>query len=363
MSIYCFECDDIRSKINYIILGNDNYICQDCFNNDLNIILNKKMEEQLSLEEEKEVEKVEILKDGCDLFFKKSTKKNNDKFNKSRELILLEILNIDDEYKLTKKERGMKKNILIHLQKIYPTMIGIRCRLQAGMSNNNDFIFLIFLKNGKIIEDKYEFKYGTTNFFQIPQFFSGMCRSETFFKLEDGYIKYYWDNIDNFILTFPTDIQEKLIKYKPKTFDDYKKIINDIKYKDLYLSTIYDYDKKFKPTKKNVPHRRFIMGQLQQFIKDNITKCQTDLIKTKIMKQDEKYFILCENGDYQINKFDKSVFTIKPESIRAKADRLIFDCADEIHQVTCLLRWKNHKGCAMPGWQCKLDKRSKKNRA
>lgn len=324
-------------------------------------VIEEEVEENVEEEVEEEIEKIEEIKNDNDIFYKKSTKALNDQFNKRRELTLLEILNIDDDYKLTKREREMKANIMKHLKILYPTMRGIRCKLLAGRGNNNDFLFFIFLKNGKIITDKYEFKYGTTNFFKIPQFFSGMCSSETFFKLQDGYIKYYWNNIDDFILCFPKEIQEKLNKYKPKTFDDYRKIVNCITYKHPYLSTIYEYDKQFK-SRLNISHRKFIMSQLQDFIKNNINKCQMDLIKTKIMEQDEKYFILCENGNYQINKFEKSVFTIKPKSVRIKADRIIFDCEDGIHQVNCLLRWKNHKGCAMPGWQCKLDKKYIKKR-
>ena len=36
---------------------------------------------------------------------------------------------------------------------------------------------------------------------------------------------------------------------------------------------------------------------------------------------------------------------------------IIFQCEDSGFQLKCLLRWKNHHGCALPAWQVKLYKK------
>lgn len=295
------------------------------------------------------------------IFNERYSRSSNDKMNKLRELFIKEVINNEKKFdNIFKNSKYNKKyiNFKINLKKILSQFIDkkydkIRIEIKGGRNHNNDFK-VNYYKNGKIIDTKkVEFKYGVTRITQYPEIYSKYAKTASIFKNKD-YIEYFYNNIDNFIQKFPDDIQKQLIKYKPKTLTDYKKIINDTTYKHKFQNIIYTYNKS-KNDKKNLPHKRYVIEGIKEFINNiTINDINFDKWKEEIQtKQYGKIFLMCKNNNFTHITLDKEI-TIKKEMSRRNGNTLVFETEDNKFQIYCLLRWKNHQGVSGPGWQVKL---------
>jgi|TARA_B100001971_G_scaffold196188_1_gene203737 hypothetical protein len=296
-----------------------------------------------------------------EIFYNKYIKAENDKLNKLREKIVAEIINNNDYYKIFKDTEyfskfttlsiGLKREISRY-SKGYKM---INVQIKAGRGFNYDFLFKYLRDKETVDEIKVEFKYGITTLTKYPEIYSKYTKGASIFNNKD-YIEFFYLKIDDFIETFPDEISEKLKKYKPSLIK-YKKIINDAKYKHSFQNIIYKYDKQMKD-KKNLKHKRFVNNTIKDFLK-SITDVDINFKKWReelVSKQKDKYFLLCKDGIWYTERLTKEIMITKEWKIK-NGNMIVFECENPQYQLQCLLRWKNHKGCAGPAWQVKLHKK------
>jgi len=313
--------------------------------------------------EEIEAEKLDVNDpNNLNYFWKSCKKKDNDKTNKYRESIIKKIVNDNDFYKIYQNHKyeerisslvqRLKREIARYTKKEYKS---INVEIKAGRKYNYDFLLKYLNKDEETVDEiKVEFKYGVTTLTEYPEIYSKYTKGASIFHNKD-YIKYFYEKLDDFIETFPDEISEKLKKHKPSLIK-YKKIINDAKYKHPFQNIIYKYDKQMKD-KKNLKHKRFVNDTIKDFLK-SITENDINFEewrKELVSKQKGKHFLLCKDGIWYTERLTKEILITNKWKIQ-NGNMIVFDCENPQYQLKCLLRWKNHKGCAGPAWQVKLHK-------
>ena len=297
-----------------------------------------------------EYEYENLVEDDIEIFFKKFTKNENDEVNKKRELLLHKILN--DKMTINiRKYRDLKNNIKEELSNYCnEEYTKFDCQIKAGRNYNYDFD-LSYIKDDIVVKTiKLEFKYGCNKITNYPEFLSLYCNSFNYF-LDKDYIKYYHDNLDDFIESFPIEKQEELKKNKP-TYSEYLKIVNDAKYKHKFQKIIHEYSKK---TSNNEGFKKFINQQISDFLKGLKIKDLKfdDMKKVVLEKQKDKVFLFINEGNVYSEIIDDKIEITKKMKIKNN-NTIVFDSTKENYSVEWLLRWKNHKGCSGPAWQISL---------
>jgi hypothetical protein len=280
--------------------------------------------------------------------------------NKLREKIIVEIINNNEYYKIFKNTDYYRKytNLSIKLKRQIRSFTDksyqwLKLSLMAGRKYNYDFLCNYYNDSTIVDSVKIEFKYGIFKLTQYPEIFSKDTKSTKMFYEKD-YISDFYDNIDEFIKQFPNEIQNKLNNSRPNTIQKYKKIINDTSYRHPFQQIIYNYNKIH--TSNNISHKRFVNNQISDFIKSiSIDDINFEHISNMIYtKQCDKVFLLidCDGNCYSRQLANEIQMT---RQMRKKnGNTLIFKTQDVDHELHFLLRWKNHKGCALPAWQVKL---------
>ena len=297
-----------------------------------------------------EYENAHYTEEDLKVFYTTSKKNENDKINKKREILLKYLIN--NNLNPNKHEYiELKKNINKELKKYcIEEYTNIVCELKAGRTHNYDYDIIYYNKTSIIKKIKLEFKYGADKIISCPQFLSMYCSTINIFKTKD-YIKYYYDNIDNFISSFPDDISVKLIDNKP-VYSKYLKILNDGKHKHLFQNIIYKYSKE---TNNKSSFKIYINQQINIFLKDlKIEDLKFDIIKEMILeKQKDKVFLFIKNGNITSEIINDKI-TITNTFIIKNNNTIRFNTTATNYYIELLLRWKNHKGCAGPAWQISL---------
>jgi len=325
----------------------------------------KKKKKTKTLTIDLDIDKPEII----EIFFNKYTKPENDKLNKLREKIIAKILNDSQYYeiffnteyysKFTTLSTGLKREIARYTKKEYKS---INVEVKAGRNYNYDFLFKYLNKDEETVDEiKVEFKYGVTTLSKYPEIYSKYTKGASIFHKKD-YIKFFYEQkLDEYINCFPDEVAEELKKHKPTNLTEYKKMINSTTYKHPFHENIYNYDKKMND-KKSLKHKRFANDTIKDFL-NSITKNDVNFEKWReeiISKQKGKHFLLCKEGMLRTETFTKEILITNKWKIQ-NGNMIVFDCEDPQYQLKCLLRWKNHIGCAGPAWQVKLHKIKSKN--
>ena len=344
-----------KTKINLLECCKKN--CRDELNK---LIENEKIYKQF-IKSDNEINSANII----DLFFKKSKKNKNDYINKQRETVIEKIINdelYENIFKNTnyyKKYKNIKIQIIniikkngidINYEKYKFISKGSRCY-------NYDFLVIYENKDGEILKEiKLEFKYGTTEITEIPQFLSVYLNNSingSFLFKNNDYIEYFYDNLVDFINSYPKKIQNELIKEKPKRLEDYKKIINSTSYKNKFQKIIYEYSKK---TTNKENFKKYVNENIKKYLKKKTIE-DIDFNQWNnylIEKQKDKIFVLCNNGEIKTDILNLKNFNKK--NTKFTKNQIIFDIDDYL--IKCLLRWKNHKGCSGPSYQISIKRKN-----
>ena len=312
-------------------------------------LLNKKIKYKDSLKNrDNNINK--LNENDLEIFFNKSSRDKNDEINKKRELLLEKIINKDIIIN-KKKYSNLNKNIHDELKKYCSnTYTYIRCELKAGRRCNYDYDVFYYNNNNLVKQIKLEFKYGVKKITDYPEILQLYCKAYNIFKKKD-YIQYFYNNIDNFIEQFPSDISKKLKEYKPN-YAEYLKICNDTKYKHTFQNIIYNYSKE---TNNNISFKKFINQQISDFLKNlKIEDLKFNNIQNLILeKQKGKIFLMICDGNVCSDKIDDKL-NIENKIIIKNNNTIVFNSINENYSIQWLLRWKNHKGCSGPAWQISL---------
>ena len=292
------------------------------------------------------------------LFQQKGEKRLNDRDNKLREHIIENIINDKLYYKTFPNEQTLYNNLSVQLKKSLSSLCDMKhdtmkLEVMAGRQHNFDFN-LRFHKRDKIIKTiKLEFKYGASTSLKCPQFYSKDVKGLPLFN-NTNYIRYFYNHLDEFINSFPITVSTTLKSNRPKTFDEYRKIVNDTSYKHPFQQTIYRFNKTY--TDNNMKHKRFVDKHIGEYLNNQkIENVLFDSIRKLLQKQDDKVYLLYRNGMFYTENIGS--VSIQNTKMSVKNNNTLIFASNNEYDLSFLLRWKNHKGVALPAWQIKLLKK------
>lgn len=322
------------------------------FNNILNEIYNNlnkknKIKELKPKELKPKKLKFKVLKNDeinindIDKFESTSKKCDNDKWNKKRELIIIDIINNKiplNYYEENNKWNNLKKEIEIFLQKLtnndnynlldYKTI----CIKKGGRNYNYDFEISCYNNEQRKKLYKVEFKYNIS-----PQFLS-LTKPNNYLTNSENidFVEYFYDN---YLSKLDFDNKPSKKEYIEDVYKNSPKGDKMKRFKDMYKNNI-DFNKKCNEDSK---------------------KCIIEYIKKSELKSDklfEKINNTQENKIYMIYKDNK--FNIEENKLFKKINSIIIDKnryiinIDDVDnnkiKITCLLRWKNGVGI-LPAFQ------------
>jgi hypothetical protein len=303
------------------------------------------------------INKEEIDFESIDTFLNKSIKKKNDKNNKVRERVVYGIINklIPDSYygyldswKLVRDEIDKYFKILV-TKEDWDNIDKIECILKAGRQYTYDFEFIFHIKSTTKLY-KIEFKYNAKRISDLPQIIN-LGKPSEYIDSDESFESFYYD------------------KYLHKLFQFYNQ---DIPSKNDYLTQIgtmkppcmkYLQDKYNEGEKKK--KKKVINDKEVDFYNLCSQICDESLIKylEKAMlnkEKMEKYFEETQTGkiymlwyENQFNMEEINTYKIKTIIVEPNKYRFITIMEDNT-QFSYLLRFKNGKGIAYPGFQIKV---------
>jgi hypothetical protein len=305
-------------------------------------------------------------------------KRNNDLYNKIRENIIKKIINKDipDEYYLNNIKWYNFRNSLfgfldniIRIKNEWNLEINnennevkyksINCRIKAGRKYNYDFDMIYHLENNIDIIKKVEFKFGTLNIEECPQFIS---LSSNFNNILIKYADYFYDNH----LKDVSNVYNNQIEISK---NDYLKYVHQASYKKhKWFDYLYEkeninkliLDNKDLQTKKQIVDKS-INDYLELVCHDiNLEEITQKLINTQNNKIYMCYNPYLETFNYDfINNNELTITNIK--ELKKNKDGLyntIVCNTNSTTEIHMLLRWKNHSGILNPAWQISIKRKS-----
>ncbi len=286
--------------------------------------------------------------------FLKTDRRFNDKNNKTREMLVVSIINdnIPTYYYVgSRRWRNIKKAVNDFITNAYErcstntTINTIEATLKAGRGNHCDFIVVINRKDNLNIELK--FNASTVN--DAPQFVSPMKLSQYL------YASYEEDFYDNYLREI-TD------------FGKLESIERDVYLKHVHESSprcLSSYQKKYYGGSKrssqltNEEDDKLFYDKCQEVSQKSIKKFieQTDLDINKLSEylmetQKNKVYMMYKNGEFHIEYVNMDDYILTSFDKEPSKFRYV-TTSKSGKKTNVLLRWKNGNGIALPAFQLK----------
>lgn len=267
--------------------------------------------------------------DDVSVFFGKFTKENNDKTNKIRENIIVQILNNQLQKTWYSSPEWFK--VALRLKEFIKELGhgGLKSAIhKAGRNFNYDFVFLF-----EEHEVKIEFKNGVKSIDKYPEILSVSS--------------------DNFI---------KGISYPERFYDFYLSSITDdeLPTKEFYLKNIHknQVNHPFFINLKKVDNFKVTVDESIDDYLQNFLDFDFNAFKEKIKLQNGKTFMLWKDEQFYLDKVSEDDTDIFNEITLKKGNNgyntVVIKSKNGKTEYHLLLRWKNHAGVLFPAWQIKL---------
>ena len=344
--------------------------------NILRIFLNIKNLEKIQLEvnKSKSDNKIDIDIESIN-FFRKEVfeKKNNDLYNKIRENIIKKIINKDipEEYYLySLKWYNFKNSLFDFLNKIIkienPKNLkneeekykSINCKIKGGRKYNYDFDIVYCFENNIEIIKKVEFKFGSLNVEDCPQFIS---LSSNFNTIHTKYASYFYDNH----LKYVSNLYDNQIEI---TKNEYLKHVHQASYKKhKWFDYLYEkenlnkliVDNKDLEKKKQIVDKS--INDYLELIRGDINL--EEITEKFITTQDNKIY-MCYDTQLETFNYDfihnNELIITNIKELKKNKDGLcntIICNTKSTTEIHMLLRWKNHSGILNPAWQISIKRK------
>jgi hypothetical protein len=274
----------------------------------------------------------------------------NDKFNKIRENIILNMNNIDSEF-LEEQKYGdgwkfVKNKFEAALTKMtteqYDKYI---VKHMGGMNYNYDFI-IQFISNDKMVEErKVEFKFNNSRLNDLPQFLELYDKNvkQQYNLCDVSYAEFYYENyLDKYL-----DIDKNITESKPPK-DIYLKNVSDIKYKHSFFKNMHENKNNFIKEKRELATLS-IVEYLKKYSNTFDFNKLTEKIKTS---QDQKIFLLWDCLDFHVQQIEVEKMNIT-KIIDKDINKMYFDVEVEqfIYNIRIRINWGNSGGLCNPRWK------------
>lgn len=272
------------------------------------------------------------VSDVC-LFDAPSKRTDNDKSNKTREIILEHLSTLSDKYLKDITYGNKWTELKQKWVKLFDNDFVIE---RVGGRKNYDFL----IKQGDE-KKKVEFKFNATCIENLPQFLSLSANH----IMDNSYAEYFYDNY-----------LSKMVEVM--------KIENKIPEKEFYLKKIhsdnYDCDPFFREMKEktNSDSNEIVNESIYNFLKKYGKKIDLEKLKDKIDNSLDKEYVMwnCKTRKFMIQ-------TLKRQGelrIRGLKNKNTIVVSSSNLSFYLLLRWRNHKGVMFPAWQIGLEQYEKK---
>lgn len=293
----------------------------------------------------KDVHNEDIQIDDIESFFAPSSKKDNDKVNKKREKIVVNIINksIPDYYFKTPKWSDLKRKIHHFLSSLCEEKgitlseeTSIVCRIKGGRKTNYDFEIII----NHIHIFKIEWKYGAEKVIQTPQFYSP-CKPSKYLPQTMPFEEWYYDNYLDNIVKHPASQQRE----RPNK-QEYIKTINNNEVPCMsYYSELYKKNNDFKDHCKKEDKKAIRLYIQHTYGGLDFMKLSQRLIES----QNDKIYMLCKNGNIKMEKVNPELYQLTEVISTTNTDYI---CGTKTGmKVRIKLRFKNGCGLKFPAFQ------------
>lgn len=292
-----------------------------------------------------------------ELFHVTGRKGTNDRDNKRRESIIEELVNnpafassITSDTHLACKWDTLRQSLNETITAITGDYAScIRIERKGGRRYNYDFE-LFFKRNGIKESRKVEFKYGSSAVQQCPQFLSLYVSSHHLFSSTDSYITHWHSNyLKSFLQVLGYD-------GSVPDLNTYYKTVNNTRYKTPYQAHIKNFANSNAPSDsfKQLMAKRIVNESIATYLQD-IKHMKLDHIQSKLLKQSDKIFLFCKDGEFRHSTLSIDSLTLDRSKMYIKnTNTVVIPTIDKRFKIEALLRWKNYKGCAGPAWQIAL---------
>lgn len=299
-----------------------------------------------------------LERDDINVFFKTSTRGENDSYNDKRERIIEQIINgsIDESFMTNDRWKYVKEQTLMVFYAFAPEGTeSIHLKRKGGRSYTFDFEATYRMSNGTSQKKKFEFKYGIDKLCQAPQFCSP-SNPDPFLSI--SFKEYFYDNHLDKVISALKSAECDCDIIKP-TREYYCRHVGSSEFmKSWQIEYSKGSPRSSKYTGKELDIIRYqtIKNLSEEAIREfmKISDLQVDRLSAYLIsKQSDKIYIMWKDGKYSTQSIVDIENEYRIEEIIKKTHNTFIAKTKSGRILTILLRWKNGNGIAWPAFQIK----------
>jgi hypothetical protein len=261
----------------------------------------------------------------------------NDSNNRKREPLIYALINrlIPEEWLLEEAWETIDRELHSYLDTHNPSE-NHTCDLLAGRHYNHDY---------NINCRPVEFKFNARSVVDLPQILS-IASNKILFPI--NYSEFFYDNgfigAISELYSIPVPERSPWLRHIHQTNYDKMQWFRDLKTNE----NIYMKEKKF-----------LVDHSIHTYLDTVKESIDFEQITALLMPQTEKKFMLYQGGTFYNDMITTEECTVTSlNSIKkgrtGKYNTIVVNTLNERTTIHLLLRWKNHAGILMPGWQIKI---------
>ena len=224
---------------------------------------------------------------------------------------------------------------------------------KGGRGNNHDLV-LEYTLNHITSRVHLEIKGGNTcsKIEDCPQVLSLAEKDDAFQTPDGSYAEYFYDN---YLRPFNNSFEDPFVREFP-TRDEYTRYV----YGSTYTKhPWFEYAKVRSPSKS--PASKLVDVSIKEFLTSRLHEFDIPKIVERVRSTQLGKLFLLQNkrtGVWSYDRFEDSDFVIgdtPPITHIKNNNSLVINLPNTV--ISCLLRWKNHKGVLYPAYQIKVSRR------
>ena len=287
-------------------------------------------------------------------------REENDKRNKQREFVLVELFNgrcdafcADSSYGVAWTH--LKTEFTSALQHI-ATLEGltdatsIHVKQKGGRGFNYDFAITYRTSSGEQ-EVHVEFKYGGTSVDSLPEFFNAAADKPFHADLYASY--FYKSTLPQlaalYNITVPLPSEADYVKHIHKNKPSLPFLVA--------LDTAERADTDKSPSSKYAQKRSLVAASITAYLESSIDSTNFSTIEAELKRsQGKKRYLLYNNRTFHHDALKPEELELEHTAYIKNGNTLVIQTKQEGTSIAMLLRWKNHLGILFPAWQISMTR-------